>query len=93
MKFLKAVTGKVCIRCQEHPAKFRFRGQVKRDKDHTLCPRCYRSLADRCHAQRVATEGPSRVFTYESTASFFRQTLEQPAVGKRECKCSRLRVR
>jgi hypothetical protein len=86
MKFLKAVPSRLCIRCQEHPAKFRFRGRVKRDKDHTLCPRCHRSLADRCHAQRVATERPTRVFAYESTASFFRQTLEQPAIEKLGCR-------
>ena len=81
MKFFKVVSSKLCIGCQEHPAKFRFRGRVKRDKDHTLCPRCHRSLADRCHAQRVGRERPARVFAYESTASFFRQTLEQPPVG------------
>jgi hypothetical protein len=83
MKFLKAASSRLCIRCHEHPAKFRFRGRVKRDKDHTLCPRCHRSLADICRAWRVATEMPSRVFAYQSTTSFFRQALEQP-VRKRD---------
>jgi len=83
MKFHKALSSKLCIRCHERPAKFRFRGRVKRDRDHTLCPRCHRSLADMCHAQRVAIQRPSRVFPYESSPNFFRQALEQPmAKGK-----------
>jgi len=86
MKFLKAASSRLCVRCLDHPAKFKFRGRVKRDKDHVLCPRCYRSLTDMCRARRIASERPRRVFAYESTPHFFRQALEQPVMGKGRCR-------
>jgi hypothetical protein len=37
---------KLCVSCQQRRALFRFRGIVKRDDDHKLCFRCFRSLSD-----------------------------------------------
>jgi hypothetical protein len=36
----------ICMTCRERWARFRFRGRVKRDDDHTLCFACYRSQRD-----------------------------------------------
>jgi hypothetical protein len=33
-----------CRLCHSRPAKFRFQGKVKRDKDHELCFQCFRSV-------------------------------------------------
>lgn len=38
----------MCRQCQSRKALFRYRGQVKADKDHTLCFECFRSLRDQC---------------------------------------------
>ncbi len=38
---------KSCRRCGEHPAVFLRLGQVRRDREHVLCPRCWRSEYDR----------------------------------------------
>jgi hypothetical protein len=38
---------KLCRECYLRRARFRFRGVVKYDRDHTLCFRCFRSQSDR----------------------------------------------
>ena len=43
-----------CRTCHEHPAKFRFRGQVRADRDHELCFQCFRAEVNR---QREAVDG------------------------------------
>jgi hypothetical protein len=42
----------VCLTCQDRRPRFRYRGIVKADADHTLCFRCYRDLKNRL---RMAT--------------------------------------
>jgi hypothetical protein len=37
-----------CLGCTRHRSVFLFRGRVRADADHNLCPRCYRS-----HRQRL----------------------------------------
>ena len=37
----------LCLGCRSQRARFRYRGRVRADRDHTLCFRCYRSLRDR----------------------------------------------
>lgn len=77
MKFL--FSDRLCVLCRQHDAKFKFHGKVKRDKDHNICHRCYRSLIDRNQA-RLITEihrGPLVIF---ELSSFFRQALEQPGL-------------
>ena len=44
----------ICRACQEHPARFRYRGVVKADRDHTLCFRCFRAETNRQRARMMA---------------------------------------
>jgi len=37
---------RVCSECGKRPAKFRYRGRVKRDSDHDLCMQCFRQQAE-----------------------------------------------
>jgi hypothetical protein len=41
---------RLCETCRERKARFRFRGVVKANKDHTLCFECFRSERDRRRA-------------------------------------------
>ena len=53
-----------CRACRSHPARFRYRGEVRADRDHTLCFRCYRAEVNRARARRlseVATLPPLKV--------------------------------
>jgi hypothetical protein len=74
---------RLCTECYERPARFRFRGRVKRDADHSTCFKCFQSIRDSYFALRIAPHGTPRIFRYEDTMSFFRQSLEQP-VQERE---------
>jgi hypothetical protein len=49
----------LCAACQERKAKFRYRREVRADRDHTLCFACYRSEVNRTRARRLA-EGAHR---------------------------------
>ena len=44
----------VCRGCFCRPARFRYEGQVRADRDQTLCFRCFRSEMDRQRARRLA---------------------------------------
>ncbi|MFH1811880.1 MAG: hypothetical protein ABIJ09_24290 [Pseudomonadota bacterium] len=35
-----------CRHCGCHTARFEYRGRWKADRQHDLCPRCYRSTLD-----------------------------------------------
>ncbi len=41
---------RLCETCRERKARFRFRGVVKANKNHTLCFACFRSERDRRRA-------------------------------------------
>ena len=43
---MKKLSRRFCAGCNERRARFRYRGKVKRDKDHTLCFACFRSQTD-----------------------------------------------
>jgi len=47
---------RLCAACLERRARFRYRGEVRADRDHTLCFECFRSERDRRLA-RLLTEG------------------------------------
>ena len=38
-----------CLVCARHRSVFAFRGRVRADAHHNLCPRCYRSHRQRLH--------------------------------------------
>lgn len=44
----------LCQRCRDRKARFRYRGAVRADRDHTLCFECYRSERDRRRAAMLA---------------------------------------
>jgi len=44
-----------CQRCRERKARFRYRGTVRADRDHTLCFECFRAERERQRA-RMFTE-------------------------------------
>ena len=43
----------LCAACQERKARFRYRGEVRADRDHTLCFECYRAEINRARARRL----------------------------------------
>ncbi len=43
---------RLCVECREQPARFKYRGRVRADRDHTLCFRCFRAERDRQRAVR-----------------------------------------
>jgi hypothetical protein len=43
----------LCAVCQERKARFRYRGEVRADRDHTLCFECYRGEVNRARARRL----------------------------------------
>jgi hypothetical protein len=55
----------LCAACQERKARFRYRGEVRADRDHTLCFACYRRELDRLRARRLVPQ-PS-LLVYAST--------------------------
>ena len=42
-----------CRGCAVHPARFRYRGEVRADRDHELCFRCFRAMLDRLRAKAL----------------------------------------
>jgi hypothetical protein len=44
----------MCQQCQDRKARFEYRGEVRADRDHTLCFECYRSERERQRARTVA---------------------------------------
>ena len=45
---------RVCPICQDRKARFRYRGDVRADRDHVLCFECHRSERDRRRARLLA---------------------------------------
>ena len=80
MKFPHLYSHRLCRLCQRYRAKFTFMGHVKRDKDHDICHRCYRSLRDMNRASTLLGTHLCMLLPYEGT-SFFRQALGRPALN------------
>src|SRR5688572_8778920 len=47
-------TRQICQSCLDRNARFRFRGFVRADRDHTLCFECYRRERERQRAMRLS---------------------------------------
>ena len=43
----------LCAACQERKARFKYRRQVRADRDHTLCFECHRAEVNRARAHRL----------------------------------------
>ena len=50
----------LCAACHERKARFRYRGKVRADRDHTLCFECFRAEINRARARRVGERPPLR---------------------------------
>ena len=53
----------ICQACRERKAKFRHRGPVRADRDHTLCFERYRSERDRRRACLLAENARERLMS------------------------------
>jgi hypothetical protein len=53
----------LCQRCRDRKAKFKYRGRVSADRDHTLCFECYRSQRNQIRAQVLTERRPLRALT------------------------------
>jgi hypothetical protein len=42
-----------CASCRARKALFKYRGEVRADRDHTLCFECYRAELNRARAKRL----------------------------------------
>ena len=54
----------VCLECRAHRARFRHRGEVRADRHHTLCFRCFRAEVERQRARglgEVTTPPPLKM--------------------------------
>lgn len=47
----------LCAACEQRKARFRYRGRVRADRDHTLCFECYRGEINRARARRFTQLG------------------------------------
>ena len=43
----------LCAACEQRKARFRYRGEVRADRDHTLCFECYRAEINRARSSRL----------------------------------------
>ena len=48
---------RVCRQCERHPARFRYRGEVRADRDHDMCFQCFRAERNRQRARVMAAWG------------------------------------
>ena len=69
-----------CQSCRARKARFRYRGIVKADRDHTLCFECFRAERDRYRAKllaNIASPRPLKVLrTNISSGSRSTHTIE-----------------
>ena len=42
---------RLCATCRERKARFKYRGEVRADRDHTLCFECYRGQVNRIRSR------------------------------------------
>jgi hypothetical protein len=45
---------RLCAACRERKARFKYRGEVRADRDHTLCIECYRGQVNRTRARLMS---------------------------------------
>ena len=89
----------LCAACEERKARFRYRGEVWADRDHTLCFECYRGEMNRFRVRRLAEAAPPpearlpfeppRPLTQRQMAH--RQRI-RPAASRPEARCLRPRA-
>jgi hypothetical protein len=58
----------LCAACRERKARFRYRGAVRADRDHTLCFECYRAEINRARARLFRERATPSVIRSPSSA-------------------------
>jgi hypothetical protein len=58
----------LCAACRERKARFRYRGEVRADRDHTLCFECYRAEINGARARRFRERATPPVMRSPSSA-------------------------
>jgi hypothetical protein len=59
MSFTAGSSKHLCQRCSDRKARFRYRGMVRADRDHTLCFQCFRSERERLRSRLLAEIPPA----------------------------------
>jgi len=74
-----------CVTCRRRKARFRHRGRVRADRDHTLCFECYRAQRDRRRAEQLAD-----VWSVAPMRSPFRPPLTERQIAHRRAMLAHL---
>jgi len=59
MSFTAGSSKHLCQRCAGRKARFRYRGVVRADRNHTLCFQCFRSERERLRSRLLAEIPPA----------------------------------
>lgn len=51
---LRRLPRHTCRGCAAHPARFQYRGEVRADRDHELCFRCFRAVSNQRRTKALA---------------------------------------
>lgn len=83
----------ICAACQERKARFRYRGEVRADRDHTLCFECHRSEVNRARARRLIEFATTRhaPMTPASFGTPANRVLSDTRIARRERMLDHLR--
>jgi hypothetical protein len=58
-RVMVTVSGRhLCVACRQRRPRFRHRGVVKCDPDHTLCFECHRALRNQVRVRELARRSP-----------------------------------
>lgn len=76
----------LCAACRERKARFRYRGEVRADRDHTLCFECYRGEVNRARARWLtdAAVAPRMRSPFGRTAAVSRSVLDPRQIAHRQ---------
>jgi hypothetical protein len=74
---------RLCVECLHRRARFRFRGAVRADRDHTLCFRCFRSERERRRArQHAESRASGQSFWFGTEESLSARGLPAPVTAR-----------
>ena len=73
----------LCAACQERKARFRYRGEVRADRDHTLCFECHRAEINRARARRFR-EAPVKRSSFSPQETAGRRVLDARRIAHRQ---------
>ena len=74
----------LCAACQERKARFRYRGEVRADRDHTLCFQCYRAEINRARSRRLSASASTSVMRSSSQDPACSRVLDARRIAHRQ---------